>query len=457
MEILNWFGRFHPALVHLPIGILIAAAIFHWIAAKRPDWKGASVVPSLYLLGFLAASVAAFAGWMLAQEGGYQQETIFWHRWLGISLVVVSLVLWRLNRNASTVSKPWLSLALVLGLLWVGHLGGKMTHGEDYLVENAPQFVKKLASYEEGSHYAILDDPDSTQIYTHIIQPILQKKCWTCHSNNLTKGGLNMEDLDAFLKGGKNGKVIEGNASGSELFKRVTMDPASKKYMPPKGKGLSYGEIKLMEWWLDGGAPTEKSVASVETPPGIQAILLNRHKLDTKPKSYIEKTKIEPVDEQVMLKIMQHGFAIRQIAMNNNFVDVTWKDVDTLSINNEIGVLEEVADQIAWLDLGSSNLMDESLQVIGKMKNLVRLKMEDNPVTDAGIKDLKGLKHLESLNLYKTKITDICASDLAHLVGLKKLFIWQTEFGETGISQLKAAVPGVEVIGGYTLNTPPSD
>jgi hypothetical protein len=62
---------------------------------------------------------------------------------------------------------------------------------------------------------------------------------------------------------------------------------------------------------------------------------------------------------------------------------------------------------------------------------------------------------INSRKLYKTKITDICATDLAHLNGLKKLFIWQTEFGETGISQLKAAVPGVEVIGGYTLNTPP--
>ncbi|MBK8502443.1 MAG: hypothetical protein IPL46_09615 [Saprospiraceae bacterium] len=454
MEILNWFGRFHPALVHLPIGILIAAAICHWIAVKRPGWKGAAIVPTLYLLGFLAASVAAFAGWRLAEEGGYQENIIFWHRWLGILLVIVSLVLWRMNSNRTTVSSPWLSLGLVLGLLWVGHLGGLMTHGEDYLVENAPQFVKKLASYEEGSRFTILDDPDSTQIYTHIIQPILQKNAGPA-TIMISRRRIKYGGSRGISQRGKNGKVIEGNASGSELFKRVVMDPASKKYMPPKGVGLSYGEIKLLEWWLDGGAPTEKSVASVETAPAIQAILLNRHKLDTKPKSYIEKTKVNPVDEQVMNKIREHGFAIRQIAMNNNFVDVTWKDIDTLSVNDEIGVLEEVADQIAWLDLGSSNLSDESLNVIGQMKNLVRLKMEDNPITDASINDLKELKHLESLNLYKTKITDICASDLAHLKGLKKLFIWQTEFGETGISQLKAAVPGVEVIGGYTLSTPP--
>ena len=457
MEILNWLGRFHPALVHLPIGILVVAAIFHWVAARNESWKGKSVLPTLYLLGFISAGGAAFAGWMLAKEGGYQANTIFWHRWLGVSLVVVSFALWRMNRNTALIKAPWLSLALVLGLLYVGHLGGEMTHGEDYLLENAPGFVKKLASYEEGTHHQIYDDPDSTMVYQDLIQPILEKKCWSCHSENITKGGLNMQNLEAFLKGGKNGKVIEGNAEGSELFHRVTMDPASKKFMPPKGNALSYGEITLLAWWLDNGAPTEKNVAGMEVPPHIQSILLSRHQLDTKPKSYIEKTKIDPVSEEVMEKIRQHGFAIRQIAMNNNFVDVGWRDIDSFSVNQEIGVLSEIANQIAWLDLGSSGLEDGSLQVIGQMKNLVRLKVEDNPLTDNAIKNLSDLKHLESLNLYKTKITDICAPDLIHLTGLKKLFIWQTEFGDDGIAQLKAALPEVEVIGGYTLNTPPSD
>ncbi|MCB0685220.1 MAG: hypothetical protein KDC53_01810 [Saprospiraceae bacterium] len=457
MDILNWVGRFHPALVHLPIGILIIAAVFHWISARRPGWKGTAVVSTLYFFGFLAAAVAAFAGWMLAKEGGYQSDTIFWHRWLGILMVILSFVLWRLNRNTSRITMSWLGVGLIFGLLLVGHLGGEMTHGENYMVENAPNFVKKLASYEEGTHYPVYNDPDSTLVYADIIMPILEKKCWTCHSNNITKGGLNMEDLEAFLKGGKNGKVIEGTATSSELFKRVTLDPESKKFMPPKGNALSYGEIKLLEWWLDSGAPTDKSIASLETPANIQSILLSRYQLDTKPKSYIEKTKVDAVTEETMEKIRQHGFSIRQIAMNNNFVDVGWRDVDSLSVNNEIGILEEIADKIAWLDLGSTNLDDASFKVIGTMKNLVRLKVEDNPVTDAAIKDLSDLKHLESLNLYKTKITDICAADLVNLKELKKLFIWQTEFGDEGSTQLKAALPKVEVIGGYTLNTPPSD
>ncbi|NND32687.1 MAG: hypothetical protein HKN76_08865 [Saprospiraceae bacterium] len=458
MEILDWFGRFHPAFVHFPIGLLIGAVLFHWISIRRPTWKGSAVVSTLYLFGFVTSGLAAFAGWMLAKEGGYDMETIFRHRWLGILMVLISLALWRMTRlgDLNNRGPKWLSLALVFGLLITGHLGGEMTHGEDYLVESAPEFIKKLASYQEGMKYAVLDDPDSAIVYDDIIKPILQRKCWTCHSNSITKGGLNMEDLDLFLEGGKNGKVIEANAEASELYKRITMDPERRKFMPPKGTALSYQEVALVGWWLDQGAPTDKSVTTVESPPTIQSILMGRHKLDTKPKSHIEKTKVDPVSEDVMQKILAEGFAIKQIAMNTNFVDVKWKDIDTLDVNERIKILSAVADQIAWLDLGSSNLSDAALSTVGGMNNLVRLRIENNPITDNGIKELVNLKHLESLNLYNSKISDLCAPDLSQLRSLKKLFIWQTDFSEEGIAQLKTAVPDVEVIGGYTFNTPQS-
>jgi hypothetical protein len=58
--------------------------------------------------------------------------------------------------------------------------------------------------------------------------------------------------------------------------------------------------------------------------------------------------------------------------------------------------------------------------------------------------------------LYKTKISDICVPELSQLKSLKKLFIWQTAMTDDGIAQLKAAVPEVEVIGGYTFNASPS-
>ena len=456
MDFLSWFGRFHPALVHLPIGIMVVGAIFHWISLRKDGWKGSGAVSTIYFTGFVASVIAAFAGLMIAREGGYDYDTIFWHKWVGIAMAVFSLFLWRLSARDSLASPAikWLSFLIIPGLLITGHLGGKMTHGETYLVENAPSFVKKLAGFKEGSPYAVFEDPDSTMVYEDLIQPVLEKKCWSCHSNALAKGKLNMEDAESFFEGGKNGSVIEGNAASSELYKRVVMDPERKKYMPPKGVPMSFGEIRLLEWWLDNGAPVEKSVSSIEgIPEEIQQILLDRHQLDTKPKSYIEKAKVDIVSEEVMQKIAEKGFSIRPIAMDNNFVDVKWKNQDSSSVNDVISILADASQQIAWLDLGASNLSDDALSTVGKLENLVRLKAQGNPITDAGIGHLTGLRHLESLNLYNTKITDACAPDLVPIKSLKKLFIWQTGFGDDGKSQLEAAIPDIEVVGGYDLDT----
>lgn len=453
MEILNWFGRFHPAIVHLPIGILLIGFIFHWMSLRRPTWKVSAAVSPLYFAGFISSLVSAIAGLIMAREGGYDPDTIFWHKWLGILMVVISLYLWqRTKKDPTSTMAKWVGLALVAGLTYVGHLGGVMTHGPDFMVENAPNFVKKLASYDDRSHYPEYIDPDSTVIYRDIVSPYLEKKCWSCHSDFLTKGGLNMEHQDLFLEGGRNGEVIEGTAEGSELFKRVIMDPSSRKYMPPKGDALSYGEIKLLQWWLDAGAPMEKTVTEVEAPEEIKNILLRRHKLDTRPKSYIEKVKVEATPEEVMQKISTTGFRITHIAQNNNFLDVSWQNRDSADVNEQIESLAEVADRIAWLDLGSSAIDDESLSVVGNMANLVRLKLDNTDITDEGVKALGSLRHLESLNLYNSKITDSSAGELAKIPSLKRLFIWQTEFGEDGTATLQAALPDVEIVGGYNLS-----
>ena len=100
MDLLDWFGRFHPALVHFPIGILVVGVIMQFIAYRKPTLNLDRAVSTLYLIGFVSAFIAAFAGWMLAQEGGYQADTIFWHRWLGILMVVLAFGLyWNARKN----------------------------------------------------------------------------------------------------------------------------------------------------------------------------------------------------------------------------------------------------------------------------------------------------------------------------------------------------------------------
>ncbi len=455
MDFLSWLGRFHPAIVHFPLGILVLGVILQFISVRRPNVQMGAAVRTVYLIGFVSALAAAFAGWMLAEEGGYQPDTIFWHRWLGILMVIVSFVLYWMNRKPDSLrSTRWVALALFIGLLYTGHLGGKLTHGKEYLLETAPTFVQKLASYEEGSGHPILPDPDSTYVYEDLIKPFLETKCWTCHDEDLHKGGLVMSVDSLLMEGGRNGAVIESSAGNSELFARVTMDPGRRKYMPPKGTPLSYQEVKLLEWWIDAGSPFDKTVVEVETSEEIKKILMDRHQLDTKPKSFLEKTQVDSVPQSLMNEIAASGFSINRIAMTSNFVDVRWNNADTLSINDAIVQLEKVAEQVAWLDLGNSGIEDQALVSVGKLQNLVRLKLDNSDITDAGIAHLTDLKHLESLNLYSTKITDICASDLEQLTSLKKLFVWQTEFGQEGMDRLQAAIPEIEIVQGYSFAPP---
>ncbi len=453
MDFITWLGRFHPAVVHFPIGILVLGAIFHYLDVRKPSLNLVAATRTIYFIGFISAAFAAFAGWVLAKEGGYQASTIFWHRWLGIGMAVLAFVLWWYYRkpNSNKRQLAWGALALFLGLMFTGHLGGELTHGDSYLLEKAPGFVKNIFNYEDPAKHPVINDPDSTYVYRDLLEPVFEKKCWTCHNGSLQKGGLDMSTEEALLEGGRNGDVIEGTAENSELFKRVVMDPNSRKYMPPKGVALSYQEIKMLEWWLDMGAPFDQTVVEVETPQEIKDILMSRHQLDTKPKSFLEKTTVDEVSEKVMNDIAEAGFSIRPISMNTNFVDVKWKSMDSVSLAEAIPALEGAAEQIAWLDIGHSNVTDDMLRTVGKLTNLVRVRLEDNPITDEGVKHLTSLSHLESLNLYKTKITDICAPEISKLKSLKRLFVWQTDFGEEGAAALNANLPDVEVVLGYNV------
>jgi hypothetical protein len=66
------------------------------------------------------------------------------------------------------------------------------------------------------------------------------------------------------------------------------------------------------------------------------------------------------------------------------------------------------------------------------------------------------LPALEVVNLYGTGVTDAGLQHLANLKHLKKIFLWQSKVTENGAKQLRAAIPGVEVILDLS-NTPEPD
>src|SRR5689334_17784758 len=70
--------------------------------------------------------------------------------------------------------------------------------------------------------------------YAKDIKPLLEASCFRCHGERDKKGGLRLDSLEAALKGGKDGKVIEpGKSDKSPLVISVSqLDPETA--MPPK-------------------------------------------------------------------------------------------------------------------------------------------------------------------------------------------------------------------------------
>ncbi|NBY02481.1 MAG: DUF1553 domain-containing protein [Planctomycetes bacterium] len=96
------------------------------------------------------------------------------------------------------------------------------------------------------------------------IKPILQQKCYSCHSHESkkNKGGLVLDSLAGMLEGGDSGAaIIIGKPEKSKLVEAISHTNQEFK-MPPNGK-LSDQEIRNISEWIKNGAVwpagTEKS------------------------------------------------------------------------------------------------------------------------------------------------------------------------------------------------------
>ena len=452
-----FLGHFHPVVVHLPIGFLLLAGILEYFS-RKPNYNNLTNAISIsLLLGAISATLAALFGWFLANKGGYANWTLFWHRWLGIGVAVLSLAAWAIKTERLKAS-PSIYNANVIGivaLLFItGHLGGNLTHGSDYLLQYAPGFVQKVFG-AKGASQQVQDfskiNPDSVQIYAQLIQPLLEKKCYACHNDSKSNGGLNMSTEELLLEGGDHGAVlVAGNARESELVKRITMNQSSRKFMPPSGLPLNYYEIRILEWWIDSGLSFEESITAQEVPKEIKEMLLEHYKLSTVKKPYVEIAEVEPAPEQAIQKLRANGFKVNQLASSNYLLEVS--GTDTVTAEQLKSVLE-VKEQLTWLNLGNCGITDDMLSTISELPNLTRLRLEKNPVSGEGVKQLSQLPHLESLNLYATQVDDAALESIKSISTLQSIYLWQSKVSQEAAEQLRQDRPKLDVNTGLSFNS----
>ncbi len=444
-------GRFHPLVVHFPVALLMAAALMEMLTRIKFFRPIGAAIPFILFLGALTAFLSMLLGWLIAGDRGYDEGTLFWHRWLGVSVFSVSVVLCLVSIGVIRVGeKLRLSFFILIFILvsLTGHLGGALTHGENYLSEYAPEFLQRfLQSNQPEDQLTLHPNPDSVVVFRDLISPILIAECTPCHDENQHKGGLHVTTIEALRKGGDTGPaVVPGNSTESELFRRISLPVNHPKFMPLRKTPLSFSKVNILRWWIDQGASPDATLTA-SSIDHVREYLLREYSYEPIVRPYYEITSVGAADPEKLYRLVQQGFKITALANGSNYLSVMCPQ-PSLTVD-QLQELLSVAEQVTWLDVSNSGITDDHIDVLTEFVNLTRLNLHSNPVSDIGIRKLKALPHLEILNLYKTAISDNILMAIAELPSLKRVYVWQTRVSPDAVKELIEKKPTLQVDTGF--------
>ncbi|WP_017446947.1 c-type cytochrome domain-containing protein [Gayadomonas joobiniege] len=443
MDLIQFFGRFHVLVLHLPIGILLMAAVLE-LYALFFNKQRTKTLQTIWLWGALSACGAALLGYLLSLGGGYNADAVFVHKAFAFAVIGCAFICWfyfcLLSRISSKFA-PFITTILCFGQLFLlfstGHYGANMTHGSTYLFDYAPDPVRKLAGLEaHPTPREKVTDLAQAHVYLDLIGPVLEQKCVACHNDDKSKGKLNLTRLDSLFKGGQSGPaVVAGDLNASELYRRITLDSHDKKFMPAGGKPpLSDIQVKTLAWWIEAGLPQDKLLGELELDDTARSILATQLGLQAAKGSW-PLAKTEPLSQTLADELTAAGFVVKQISQDVAYIDLDYSVSRQAFTDQALEVLLKAKDHVAWLNLANSQVSDPQLAALSQLTHLIKLRLEKNPITSQGINHLAGLDQLTYLNLYKTKVDDQVFSALQQLPALKNLYLTETLVSEQALTQ----------------------
>ncbi len=431
---LEFLGRLHPLILHLPIGILIFCFLlemfFYWSKEKHSR----NVQTFSLFMAAITASFSLITGLLLVRNGDYGGDLVNNHRISAFALTILSWMLlfshfWMVRSSKSKNVYFGLLTLTAISLGITGHLGGSITHGENFLLES--------------NEIVVTANINDAILYDDIIFPILESKCISCHNPTKLKGDLNMTTPELMMNGGKEGMVIlKDSLLESPLLKRIHLELNAKEHMPPEGKKqLSKDELALIEWWLSKGASFENKAVETEDFQVYESIA---SKFLSPPLVSIFD-KVKAPDSTYMVKLVDQGMKIYPISLKNSGVYVNFLDKIDLEAK-DLKQLNKVKKNIAHLNLAGSNINDETIHLINKFVNLEKLELQNTTISSEGINKLKEFKYLKTLNIFNTKVDSTSMDKLLSFPQLQNLYIWQSELTANNASDIELAKPRLNVI-----------
>ena len=245
---LFFLGRFHPILLHLPIGGLIALFVMEIVNGYRPKLNLDSGCKILLWFSIITIIPTTILGFFLASNASYDDELLNIHKWLGLLTAFTCIWLYFLrNRDNKKSIKQYryVLYSNVIFLSLAGHFGGMLTHGEDYLTKYMPEGMKNVFNIDQEENYLVVErktDPSSIELtyYTNEVQPVIENYCYKCHGEEKQKGEMRFDNLDWDMVNGFDGEKWN-----------LMLNEINLGEMPPDDQDqLSNEERKILVDWI---------------------------------------------------------------------------------------------------------------------------------------------------------------------------------------------------------------
>lgn len=441
---MEFIGRLHPLLVHLPIGILLLAVLFEWLPFRKPYKSLRRSIRIILWLGFFAALASVVSGFLLKENGDYEWQSVKLHQFAGIALTLITGVYaWARGEKQFKRIYKFLSVLMLALIIVTGHLGGTLTHGEGFLFEATSKDVDLVKVNLQQAYF-----------YNDLVQPILDSKCYACHGSGKQKGKLRLDAPEHILKGGKGGVVlVAGKTDESEMINRALLPLDDEDHMPPKEKAqLTSTEIEILKLWISSGADFDKSVVKSNQLTTLQKIISTK----TTSMAEVPEGNTEAADQKIIQLLSRLGAVVLPVADGSNYLSVNL--VNVTAIDSAFDLLVKLKQQLVWLKAGDLPAADSHLDQLSQLTQLTKLSLERTAITDAGLMQLNTVTNLQYLNLNQTKITATGIKSLSKLKNLQSLYIYDTGVEATELDDLQKALPNTKIeFGNYIVPTLETD
>lgn len=432
-------GRMHPLVLHFPIVLIVLYAVYNLFLVRKQDLNdGARRYADMILLyGALTAALSALMGLFLSREEGYDAGGLQWHKITGVivSLFTMTWYFARVQIRKRKITRWLVSLIALALVIITGHEGAGITHGEDFLFE-------PLQKEKAAPDVAMQD----AMVFDHVIQPIFETKCVSCHSTQKSKGDLVLETREQILQGGKSGLLWDAHQPGEALLlTRINLHMEEKKHMPPKGKPqLSQNEIRLLHLWIEKGASFDMKLSDLNADDELYQLASSTFKT-TGEQAY----NFEAADGSLLQSLNTENRVVQPEAANSPAVAVNFFNASKFE-SSQLKELSKIKQQVVSLDLARMPLNADDIKTISQLENLRRLNLSFTPITSNDLHALKSLKNLRSLSVSGTNINVAELNILKEWPALQQVYAWKLNGSEDEWTKLKNSFPNMFIETGFS-------